>query len=128
MLLIWNSLLLVTYLTFIMTKRDIIIIPILWVEKPRYRDIKWLITMTPKQNYQFNLKISTNKIQISCRVCFTDVLLKVNHCWQHKYSSDFSGFGAGSFKLGISCTMWGFESPFTFLFQKYCEATNKPFF
>lgn len=65
-----------------MTTGDIIIISILWVEKLRYRDIKWLITVTPKQNYQFSLKINTNKIQISYRVCFTDVLLKVNHCWQ----------------------------------------------
>lgn len=86
MLLIWSSLRLITYLTFIMTKGDIIIIPILWVEKLRYRDIKWLVTMTPKQNYQFSLKINTNKIQISYRVCFTDVLLKENHCWQHKYT------------------------------------------
>lgn len=86
MLLIWSSLLLVTYLTFIMTKGDMIIIPILWVEKLRYRDIKWLVTVTPKQNYQFSLKINTNKIQISYRVCLTDVLLKVNHCWQHKYT------------------------------------------
>lgn len=78
-------------------KGDIIITPILWVEKPRYRDIEWLVTVKPKQNYQFNLKINTNKIQISYRVCFIAVLLKVNHCWQHKSSTDFSGSGTGSF-------------------------------
>ena len=72
-----SSLLILTYLTLITTKGDIITIPILWVEKLKYRDIKCLVTMKPKQNYQFNLKINTNKSQISYRVCYTDVLLQI---------------------------------------------------
>lgn len=44
-----SSLLILTYLTLITTKGDVITIPILWVEKLRYRDIKCLVTMKPNK-------------------------------------------------------------------------------
>lgn len=59
-----SSLLIVTYLILIKTEVGVFIIPILWVGKLRHRDSKWLI-LKSKQNYQFSLKINTNKIQMS---------------------------------------------------------------